>query len=57
MTSPSFKGEKSNTEENCMRHGIKKVATGPQGRGALRVQMDFTQTFQANAKCNNINHI
>ena len=24
---------------------------------ALCVQMDFTRTFQANAKCNNINHI
>ena len=26
------------------------------GGGALCVQMDFTRTFQANAKCNNINH-
>ena len=25
--------------------------------GALSVQMDFTQTFEANAKCNNINHV
>ena len=25
--------------------------------GALCVQMDFTQTFEANAKCNNINHV
>ena len=25
--------------------------------GALCVQMDFTRTFEANAKCNNINHV
>ena len=27
------------------------------GGGALCVQMDFTRTFEANAKCNNINHV
>jgi hypothetical protein len=26
-------------------------------RGSLCVQMDFTRTFEANAKCNNINHV
>ena len=25
--------------------------------GALSVQMDFTRTFQTNAKCNNMNHV
>ena len=27
------------------------------GGGALCVQMDFMWTFEANAKCNNINHV
>ena len=27
------------------------------GGGALCAQMDFTRTFEANAKCNNINHV
>ena len=27
------------------------------GGGTLCVQMDFTRTFEANAKCNNINHV
>ena len=27
------------------------------GGGALCVQMDFTRTFEANAKCNNIDHV
>ena len=27
------------------------------GGGALCVQMDFTRTFEANAKCNNINYV
>ena len=27
------------------------------GPGALCVQMDFTQTFQTNTKCDNINHV
>ena len=28
----------------------------PIRKGALCVQMDFTWTFEANAKCNNLNH-
>ena len=30
---------------------------GTGGAGALCVQMDFTRTFEANTKCNNINYV
>ena len=36
---------------------LRAVGNGEGTRGALGVQMDFTWTFQANAKCNNINHV
>ena len=53
----------SDTEDFCSKlffttqDGFAEPPLGFEIRGALCVQMDFTRTFEANTKCNNINYV
>ena len=38
-------------------HGAQMMQHLRKGGGALCIQIDFMRTFQANAKCNNINNV
>ena len=59
MPSSLFKTIEEDPKDQFSGFIRRKINKGPRwlGGGALCVQMDFTRTFEANAKCNNINHV